>query len=522
MHTRESSATRQATCESKVRAQLGQEGPQRPAREPWVIRCPAPFLDNRVGGLGHRKGWMLLILEGYCRARCYCWVGNAELAKAFGCSASVLGDLLKEMQAAGLIHRAPKEAGRPGRVGIILLTRANADLPTASKAEIPDVIRLMRVTKADQRDKGRGQARLAFPVEDPGPETDHHATGKPVAVPPENRWHHATGKPVAELRSLSLKNDEPENDQPDGGPEGSVFERQRQRPDPPSEPGTHAAEGPPRVRMLALPAPTLPPPAPPLPVVVVEDLPPNPTPVATPPPGPAPGLWGMPTDAERMQRQVESKERQLAALRAYGVRDTRVASAEPTAAPVANERPVAAPRSPTVEAGTQWLDHLTSEGRGRFQAAPEAVKRDLNSLASAGIDDRFLSYAERKLELQASSPPPPPEPETTAELLERLPGAPPNWPQWAAEALARDFGTPKDRKLWEGFLHVTMAVWQGQFPAAALVDAYRQGMNPASKNPGAVFNTALQRDHKWSWQGLKEAMRNGPSFGPRETQNDHA
>ncbi len=171
-------------------------------------------------------------------------------------------------------------------------------------------------------------------------------------------------------------------------------------------------------------------------------------------------------------------------------------------------------------AGPEWLRQLKPEAQSRFHDAPPAVKRDLDDQARRGITPKFLGYVETKLRTLGAAPPPE-QPKTTDELLEGLPGAPPNWPQMAAEALARDFGTPKDRKLWEGFLRVTMAVWQGRFPAVALADAYRQGMNPASKNPGAVFNTALQRDHGWNWETLRDADRIGPRFNTRESRGDH-
>jgi hypothetical protein len=60
-----------------------------------VIRTPLDSLDartmtlrdpdGRTHPLSVRQRLMLLILDGHCRNRCYCWVGNAELAAAYGC-----------------------------------------------------------------------------------------------------------------------------------------------------------------------------------------------------------------------------------------------------------------------------------------------------------------------------------------------------------------------------------------------------------------------------------------------------
>lgn len=117
--------------------------PGRPGAS-WVNRVPIDFLDARNnGGLGHRVGWMLLVLEGYCRARPFCWVGNAELAHAYGCDTGSLKRLLRQMEADGLIHRIPTAEGRPGRLGIVLLVRANPDLPVADRAGLPELIARM-------------------------------------------------------------------------------------------------------------------------------------------------------------------------------------------------------------------------------------------------------------------------------------------------------------------------------------------------------------------------------------------
>jgi len=159
-----------------------------PGAGPWVNRVPVDFLDARKnGGIGHRFGWMLLVLEGYCRARSYCWVGNAELADAFGCKRSALKALLTEMVDKELIHRqmTVEGRGRPDRVGIVLLKRANPDLPVAGPDNLGDVIALMMGTIEDHRNRRHGQQTLPLSGPMEGRKTDPSGAGKPT--PPRGR-----------------------------------------------------------------------------------------------------------------------------------------------------------------------------------------------------------------------------------------------------------------------------------------------------------------------------------------------
>jgi hypothetical protein len=127
-----------------------------PARKPWVVRVPVDALDHRKnGGLGHRFGWMLLVLEAYCRDRCFCWAGNAELAAAYGVSPNVLQAILKDMEDAGILRRVPTSCGRPGRLGIVLFRRANPDLPVAAPEGLADVVARMNGGPARSPRSGR-------------------------------------------------------------------------------------------------------------------------------------------------------------------------------------------------------------------------------------------------------------------------------------------------------------------------------------------------------------------------------
>jgi hypothetical protein len=135
-----------ARCKSRPPAATEKRG-----GAPWVVRVPAGFFDARISRLGHRKGWMILVLEAYCRSRCYCWAGNAELADTFGCSVSAIQGLLAELERDGRIRRVLSTSGRAGRTGIILLERGDPDLPVATAAEVPDVARDMAAAIAHAR-----------------------------------------------------------------------------------------------------------------------------------------------------------------------------------------------------------------------------------------------------------------------------------------------------------------------------------------------------------------------------------
>lgn len=369
---------------------------------------------------------MLLILDSYCRARCYCWVGNLELARAFGCSESTLLSLLKEMESEGLLHRAEKNTGRKGRLGIILLKRADADLPVATQEEIPELIRMMRIT----RDQSRGQFRL--PLAESVSEPDDFDLGKPGADPLENRGHGAPGKPGAELRVVFVKEDESQKDVPEKEPEEFHFSRQRPDPKPKAEP-TREARGTSVAECQVHPA-TVSPPA----LVLIGDQP-----------------------------------------------------ALPECSTLT--------RSDLTPGQHEFLRSLPSQAVAVFESLSPEKQAETLAPHLRGLD-RIIAGEFARRRLASDAPPPPDVPETTVDLIARLPGGPPPWVQVLAESLARDFGGKKDRNLWSAFLAVAQAVWRGEFPADRVADAYRQATGPAARNPGAVFNYAIQV-HGWKWGG---------------------
>lgn len=153
MDTNTSELARQRPGASKIHA-----GADRGDR--WVVRIPwrpASVLDARTTHrkpdgrpITGRERLLLLILEGSCRSRCYCWTSNQELADAYGCGPRALQLILREMEDDKLIHRviegrgSREVGGMQVRVGIILLRRVDPDLPVADPAAIDDVVALMR------------------------------------------------------------------------------------------------------------------------------------------------------------------------------------------------------------------------------------------------------------------------------------------------------------------------------------------------------------------------------------------
>jgi len=156
--------------------------------------------------------------------------------------------------------------------------------------------------------------------------------------------------------------------------------------------------------------------------------------------------------------------------------------------------------SPPTPGQLAWLATLSPERRAKFDTLHATTQASLLGPHTHGFNPcRVLEAHAQQVLTPRPALPPMPIPETTAEILENLPGAPPDWPLHAAESIVRDFGTGKDRRLWPGFVRVMTAVRDGSFPASAVLDAHRQAMKPGCKKPGAVFNTALQRDHGWRW-----------------------
>jgi len=143
----------------------------------------------------------------------------------------------------------------------------------------------------------------------------------------------------------------------------------------------------------------------------------------------------------------------------------------------------------------EFLTSLTEHQLAKFFSLSEAKQHQIVLPHMAGFQESLLELQGRELDgplPKAASA----IPETTEGLLAALPDSPPDWATRAAGALSLDFGSATDHLMWPEFHRVCAAVALKQFPAEHLLDAFRQAMNPKSKNRGAIFNTALKR-HGW-------------------------
>jgi hypothetical protein len=419
----------------------------------WFNFIPASSVDARTT---HRKPdgepitvrerYMLLLLEGYCRTKCYTWVSNRELAAAYGCSERTLQQLLEAMEADNLIRRVLDDRGTEDRrevwrrTGIVLLKRLNDDLPVAEPGEVPDIATRMEDDKADHQGRRQATHTRDFGAGETAPSRAREtAPSRARETAPsqgeENRARMNT-------KSLSLEEDETEDD----AGEGSV---ERQRP-----------EGPPaRV-------PPVPPAAAPDPVAAPV------VPIAAP---------------------VANGPVLVAVLAAtFGPASTPV----PPACPLPHAEVTPSPLTPGQE---QFLASLDADQAATLGSLPARERARLLEPHRPGFDRIIAREQARGLAPKPPAAPPPPLPGTTAELWEHLPGAPPDWVVHAEGDLVRDFDDPKYRPAYR---QLAEAVWNGTIDAWRVVDAHRQAMNPASRNRGAVFNHALKA-HQVLWEGSR-------------------
>jgi DNA-binding Lrp family transcriptional regulator len=527
-----------------------------PPRAPWVIRTPLDSLDartmtvrdpdGRTRPLSVRERLMLLILDGHCRNRSYCWVGNAELAAAYGCEERTLQEILKEMEDDGLLKRVLTDRGRRGRVGIVLRRRADPDLPVA------DTDRLLALAIAslkDQREAAQEQRRGAR-------KTAPSARGKPR--PPSTR------KTAPELRSLSWNENGSEKDGPRPGSESPDL---RPRPEPAAgawEPcdapspaasvavalptSTRVIEAPvagPAPPIIPAPAPAEPAPsvpahhpaaigspgdravpgaapdavAPPAPARVIEapvaepapPIAPAPAPSPVPsslpasalvsegcgrPAGPAPSASppypaaaGSPDDRAALEAWLSRPPHDplhRAALRRLGLPEGAPAAPAP-AAPRDCGRALKATGDPEAD----FLAGLSPDLRAKFEALSEARRADLLYAAR-----RHPDRARRRL---AEGPDPrdrPPDPLAGASMEVRIeamgtwrgrngPLAP-----MLARALMIELET--EEAYWPLFYKLCREVEAGARAAGCLIAARRQALGPHARASSKVFRAAVR------------------------------
>jgi hypothetical protein len=130
---------------------------------PWRVCVPVGVLDARTtyrgrdgSPLGVRGRLMLLILDGYCRNRPYCWARNEELAAAYGCEVRAVQLILRELEGDGLIVRVAAGRGEPGRIGIVLRVRAD---PRRPAADSESALRMAILSLMEQREGARGDEK---------------------------------------------------------------------------------------------------------------------------------------------------------------------------------------------------------------------------------------------------------------------------------------------------------------------------------------------------------------------------
>jgi hypothetical protein len=116
---------------------------------------------------------LLLILEGLCRDKSYCYPTNETLARLYGLDAASGGfrRLVRDLEEAGWISRQLIEPGRPGagrpgagRLGIFLHRRLDHDLPVEDGPPPPaDAVERLKQARSEGASKG------ATPMPQKGP-----------------------------------------------------------------------------------------------------------------------------------------------------------------------------------------------------------------------------------------------------------------------------------------------------------------------------------------------------------------
>jgi hypothetical protein len=122
-----------------------------PPRNVWKVRTPtgAPAARLSMTTPGGRSlssaAWALLIaLEGWCRTKPYCWVGDEALAAEHGSTTRNVRRHLHLLEECGVILRVGPVGRKLVRFGIILLKRIDLDLPVATAEDIPEIAEFLR------------------------------------------------------------------------------------------------------------------------------------------------------------------------------------------------------------------------------------------------------------------------------------------------------------------------------------------------------------------------------------------
>jgi hypothetical protein len=135
------------------------ETPPPPRSKPWHGRIPVGW--HRTCGLTRRQACGLLVIEETCRDKCYSWHRNKKLCELLGIGERALAYLLRDLERLGWIYCVPKTTGRPGRLAIVLLRRADMDLPVAMIEDVPGIVEA--IARARERRTGQGRLPLTEP-----------------------------------------------------------------------------------------------------------------------------------------------------------------------------------------------------------------------------------------------------------------------------------------------------------------------------------------------------------------------
>ncbi len=127
------------------------EADQSQATNPWVIRVPSPFLDDRMSDQART---LLLRLESMARTNPFCYPGNDLLAKGAGKSPRSIQTAFDSLEELGWIKRVYKDESKRRRAGVIMLRRIDPGMPCFSLDNETDeslLLVLLRARKASRK-----------------------------------------------------------------------------------------------------------------------------------------------------------------------------------------------------------------------------------------------------------------------------------------------------------------------------------------------------------------------------------
>jgi hypothetical protein len=117
----------------------------------WAVWTP---LSHIVEPMSDRAWRLLALLEGAARKRAFCFLSNATISRRLRKDPRTIQAILDEMEKTSWIERVFTVSGRPERAGIILLRRADPNLPVANTPERLEMARAEVLKRWAARSKG--------------------------------------------------------------------------------------------------------------------------------------------------------------------------------------------------------------------------------------------------------------------------------------------------------------------------------------------------------------------------------